>query len=141
MICVNKSFKTQALPGIAALVIEDYAPCAKLFSVLLRDAGARVRVAASAEEALRILGELTPELAPELIVLDLVLPRMGGLDLAQQLRENPRTKNAAIVAVSSSNAGDTERRATLAGCDGYLKKPVDTDTFAGTLATYLKGTP
>ena len=129
--------KSKILPGIAALVIEDYAPCAKLFSVLLRDAGASVRVASSAEEALRILGEQPLDL----IVLDLVLPRMGGLDIVQQLRENPGTRDAAIVAVSSSHGGDTERKAALAGCNGYIQKPVDTDTFAGTLASYLKGTP
>lgn len=117
------------------LIVEDDPLSARLLFFLLADAGCNVRVAGSAEAALAIL-TLFPARA---IVLDLVLPRMSGLLLARTLKTERSTCDIVIVAVSVLSGPDTERVALAAGCVAYVCKPIDTQTFAWTLACHLKG--
>jgi CheY-like chemotaxis protein len=127
--------RTRALRGRSVLLVEDDAASRKLEAVVLTDAGALVTAVDSAEEALAALGQRKAEV----IVLDLVLPKMGGLVLVEQLKADPATRDIVIIAVTSLNGPDAERVALRAGCAAYLKKPIDTQTFAATVARYLGG--
>lgn len=117
------------------LLVEDDAASRKLEAVLLTEAGALVTAVESAEEAITVLARRKPDV----VVVDLILPRMGGLVLVEQLKTDPATKDIVVVAVTSLNGGDAERVALRAGCAAYLKKPIDTQTFAATVASHLGG--
>jgi CheY-like chemotaxis protein len=121
------------LVGVPVLIVEDDPLSAKLTSIVLASEGAIVRIATSAEEALDTLREFLPRL----IVLDLVLPRMGGLLFAKAVKADDRHRDAFIVAVTAINGPETRRIAEESGCDGYVRKPIETETFARTLAIYL----
>jgi len=127
--------RAHPIRGRSVLLIEDDAASRKLEAVVLTDAGALVTAVDSAEEGLTALGQRKADV----IVLDLVLPKMGGLVLVEQLKADPATRDIVIIAVTSLNGPDVERVARRAGCAAYLKKPIDTQTFAATVGSYLEG--
>jgi len=124
----------ERLRGVPILVVEDDPPSAKLAALLLKQHGANVRIAPNAEEALKVLEHFHPRL----VVLDLVLPRMGGLLFAHQVKADPRFCDTVIVAATVINGPEVERVAREAGCAAYIRKPIDTETFAATLADCLE---
>lgn len=117
------------------LVVDDNAMNLKLVRFLLTKRGYRVRTAMSAGEALEALeAEL-----PALILMDLQLPGMDGLELTSRLRLNPALSQIPIVAVTASAMRGDEERALAAGCDGYVAKPIDTHTFPGIVEAHIAG--
>jgi CheY-like chemotaxis protein len=121
------------LAGLCVLVVEDDPASAKLVSILLAAEGADVHMASSAEDALERVGRF----APRLIVLDLVLPFMSGLLLAQRLKASPATRDIVIIAVTAFNGPETERLTRSAGCDAYVRKPIDVHSFARLVTTHI----
>jgi CheY-like chemotaxis protein len=121
------------LAGLCVLVVEDDPASAKLVSIVLAGEGAEVHTASSAEDALEHIGRF----APRLIVLDLVLPFMSGLLLAQRLKASPATRDSVIIAVTSFNGPEIERLTRSAGCDAYVRKPIDVHSFARLVATHM----
>jgi CheY-like chemotaxis protein len=111
---------------VTVLIVDDDAASAKLIAVLLHGDGCQTRIAGSAEEALALVRSEVPDA----IVLDLVLPMMSGLSLAQLLKATPSTKHVPIIAVSAFNGREAERVAYEAGCDVYVRKPIDALSFA-----------
>jgi two-component system, cell cycle response regulator DivK len=86
-------------------------------------------------------GRLGIELASkqkfDLILLDIQLPIMDGYTVAKELRDNPATRNIPIIAVTSyAMMGDREK-ALSAGCDGYLEKPINPETFVSEIERFL----
>lgn len=122
-----------ALQGVSVLLVEDDVPSARLAGIVLNKAGAIVRFAHTAEEALIALESFHPRL----IVLDLVLPKMGGLVFVQQLKADAATRSIVVVAVTSMNGSEAARVCLEAGCAAYIRKPIDIEHFAETLAQYL----
>lgn len=121
------------LRDVPVLVVEDDPASAKLLSFILEREGCHVRVATSAEEALTTMTTFRPRA----IVLDLVLPRMSGILLAEQLSARPEGHDLVIVAVSAFNGPEAVRVAEKAGCAAYVRKPIDVDTFPGLLRDLL----
>ncbi|HTQ03285.1 MAG TPA: response regulator [Polyangiaceae bacterium] len=115
--------------------MDDDAPSAKLVAVLLEAEGCEVRVVRSAEEALATVGSFAPRLA----IVDLLLPLMSGLLLAQRLKANPETAGVALVAVTAFNGRASERMARDAGFAGYTRKPIDPGSFVAFLIDCLRG--
>jgi CheY-like chemotaxis protein len=122
------------LNGVSILVVEDDPLSAKLAVLLLKQQGADVRVAPNAEQGLKILEEYHPRL----VVLDLVLPRMSGLLLAHFIKADERFARTILVAVTMISGPDVERVVSEAGCAAYIRKPIDTDTFAAIVAGCLE---
>ncbi len=103
------------------LLVED-APSLRLaFGRLLRLHGHDVREANDGVEAL----ECVPEFQPELVVTDLMMPRMGGIELIQRLRSTPDTATLPIVALTADASDQIGNRACQAGAAVLLTKPVD----------------
>ena len=102
---------------------------------ILTDAGAQVTAVPSAEEALVVLETWKPRL----VIVDLVLPRMGGLRFVEEVRRDAQYSSVTLVALTSLNSLHAERAALDAGCDAYLKKPIDPDELVGAIARVLKG--
>jgi len=118
----------------AILLIEDNEQNLYLETFLLEKSGYRVVAARSGTEGVA----LATEVQPDLILLDIQLPQMDGYAVAQALRQNPALKDVPIVAVTSyAMVGDRER-ALAAGCNGYIEKPINPDTFMSEIEKYLK---
>jgi len=116
------------------LVVDDQPANIKLILAILAGEGYQVSVAANATEAL----ESVKRAKPELILMDIHLPGLGGLELTRFLKSNPESRFIKIVATSAYGASVDERQILDAGCDGYLPKPIDTQTFANVIRRYLE---
>lgn len=115
------------------LLIEDNEQNRYLATFLLEEQGFTVIHAADGPTGLDLAGRERPDL----ILLDIQLPLMDGYAVARALRANPAVADVPIVAVTSyAMAGDREQ-AISAGCDGYLEKPIDPDTFVPDVTRYL----
>lgn len=117
------------------LVIEDHAPNATLVVDLLSFYGFRVSWAQDGEKGL----EMLKSDRPDLILMDIQMPKMDGYALTRQLKADEETKAIPIVALTAcAMVGDAER-ALAAGCDGYLTKPVNTRELPKTVKRFLQG--
>jgi two-component system, cell cycle response regulator DivK len=119
------------------LMVDDHPGNLKLLSFILEKLGYGVRLARDAEQALAILKEARPRL----ILMDLQLPGMDGLELTRRLKADPAYRDIPIVAVTASAMKGDERKAAAAGCDGYVTKPIDTRLVPGLVAQYLGPRP
>lgn len=115
------------------LLIEDNANNRYLVTFLLEAAGCEVLQACDGPSGLA----LAARAQPSLILLDIQLPGMDGYAVARALKGDAATAAVPIVAVTShAMAGDREA-ALEAGCDGYLTKPIDPDSFVDTVRRHL----
>ena len=115
------------------LYIEDNEQNLYLVAVLLERHGYQV---CSATDGLQGIA-MAAEERPDLILLDIQLPKMDGHTVARHLRSNPDLAAIPIVAVTSyAMAGDREK-ALAAGCNGYIEKPINPDTFMQQMECHL----
>ena len=121
------------MAGEPILVIDDNATNLKLVRVLLTEEGYAVRTAAHAEEALEVLAAFRPRV----ILMDLQLPGMTGLELTRRLKADPVHGRAKILAVTAYAMKGDEQRALAAGCDGYVTKPIDLAPLLAAIAAQL----
>ena len=119
------------------LVVDDNPDNLKLLVFLLRKNGYRVETATSAEDALVTLETFRPAL----ILMDIQLPGMDGLELTARLKASPATREIRIVAVTAYAMKTDEARSLAAGCDGYIAKPIDTRKLPGIVAAFLRADP
>jgi two-component system, cell cycle response regulator DivK len=119
------------------VLIEDNEQNLYLATFLLEKNGCKVVPARNGPEGIELAGRVLPDL----VVLDIQLPGMDGYAVARALRQHPALREVPIVAVTSyAMVGDRER--TLeAGCNGYLEKPINPDTFTSEIETFLKARP
>ncbi len=121
------------MAGEKILLIEDNKVNRRLAEFLLRSRGYQVREAATASEAFDMLKRERPDL----IVMDIQLPGMDGLEATRKLKQDPAMRDIPVIAVTSyAMAGDRER-ALAAGCIGYITKPIDKVIFIGEIADCL----
>jgi len=118
------------------LVIEDTPVNMELVTDLLEVAGYQVIQAETAETGI----ERAQAEHPDLILMDIGLPGMGGLTAAGILKRDQLTKDIPIIALTSHAMQDDEERIMAAGCDGYITKPIDTREFPKTVAGFI-GSP
>ena len=121
------------MPGEPILIVDDNAANLKLARVLLQGEGYAVRTAIDAEDALRQLSTFKPRL----ILMDIQLPGMDGLELTRRLKSDPGTKDIVIIALTAYAMKGDEEKARAAGCDGYVAKPVDTEALPRLIAQRL----
>jgi len=116
------------------LLVEDNPVNRRLAMFLLRSQDYQVREATSAQEAFEILK--TEQF--DLIVMDIQLPGMDGLEATTKLRGEPATAKIPVIAVTSyAMAGDRDK-ALAAGCSGYVTKPIDKTIFLAEINRHLK---
>jgi CheY-like chemotaxis protein len=115
------------------LVVDDNPQNLKLAKVILMADGYDVRTAVDAEDALHILDSF----APRLILMDLQLPRMDGLELTRRLKADPARRGTIIIALTAYAMKGDDEKALAAGCDGYMSKPIDTDALSKLVAEHL----
>lgn len=121
------------MAGDRILAVDDNPANLKLIEFLLDGEGYEIRTARDAEQALLIL----PEFRPRLILMDLQLPGMSGLELTRHLKAAPATQDVLILALTAFAMKGDEQRALDAGCDGYVAKPIDIETLPALIERYL----
>ena len=125
------------MPGTPILVVDDAPVNRKLIRLLLTHEGYDVRTAERAEDALEMLSNYRPEL----ILADIQLPGMNGLDMTRKVKANPLTSSIRVVALTACNMKDDRENALRAGCEDYISKPIDTATLASKLRLLLSRPP
>ncbi|HVL37513.1 MAG TPA: ATP-binding protein [Burkholderiales bacterium] len=126
--------RAAACGGRRLLVVDDNADNAESLALLFRLAGNEVRTAHDGVAALRAGAELRPDL----VVLDLGLPRMNGYDTCRAMRAEPWGREATIVALTGWGQEEDQRRCTEAGFDAHLLKPADPDALMRLLAAHRR---
>ena len=121
------------MSGATILVVDDHPTNLKLCKVMLSVDGYEVHTAADAEEALAMFDSVRPRL----ILMDLQLPGLDGLELTRRLKADPATRDIVVVALTAYAMQGDEQKALDAGCDGYIAKPIDTRLLAATVERYL----
>jgi len=115
------------------LVVEDNPLNRELVVDLLEGTGYTVL---QAEGGVGLL-ERVKAAQPGLILLDLQLPGLDGVTLARQLKTDPATREIPVLAMTAYARLEDQERAMAAGCDGYLRKPIDTQALLQTVARHL----
>ncbi len=103
------------------LVVDDDPDIARFVEVNLRSAGYDVSVASDGEQALDKAGTLRPDL----VLLDVMMPRIDGFEVAQRLRRNPQTANTSIIMLTAKALSTDKVLGLTAGADDYIIKPFD----------------
>ena len=115
------------------LIVEDDPKNMKLVRDLLQFAGYSTIEAYDGKEGI----ELAREKRPDLILMDLHLPVVGGIEAAQTLKKDPTTKDIPIVALTASAMAGDKEKVLEAGLDGYITKPINVRQFLEHVAEYL----
>ena len=118
------------------LIVDDNQQNLELLEVYLEDmAGVSVQTATDGINAMSKIAEDPPDL----ILLDIMMPRMSGFEVCKQLKSNPKTRDILVVMVTALNeTGDIER-ASECGADDYLSKPIDRRALVNLVKTLLAG--
>jgi CheY-like chemotaxis protein len=121
------------MPGERILIVDDNPTNLKLVAYLMKANGYEVLTALDAESALE---QIRSE-HPRLILMDLQLPGVDGLELTRRLKADPATRDIAIIAVTAYAMKGDQERAREAGCDDYVTKPIDTRALPAIVARQL----
>jgi CheY-like chemotaxis protein len=122
------------VPDQPLLLIDDSPENLRLEGFLLKSEGLPIRTAETAEQALELLGIGKFSL----VLVDIQLPGMDGLELTRQIRNTPDLASLPVVAVTAYSMPGDEERIREAGCDGYISKPINTRLFVTTVRAYLQ---
>jgi two-component system cell cycle response regulator DivK len=117
------------------LIVEDNDKNLKLVRDILQVKGHATVEAGTAEDGIRIAGERKPDL----ILMDIQLPGMNGIDALGVLRSEPATARIPVIAVTASVMQQDRKHITEAGFDAYLGKPLDLKEFLATVKRVLEG--
>ena len=117
------------------LIVDDNPTNMKLVAYLVRSKGYDVDTASDAEAALAAIAANRPDV----ILMDLQLPGIDGLELTRRLKADPATKDISIIAVTAYAMKGDQEKALEAGCDDYVTKPIDTRALPELIARHAKG--
>jgi twitching motility two-component system response regulator PilH len=120
------------------LVIEDSVTQREMISNLLRGSGLTVIEASDGVEALDKIKDNLPDL-PDLVVLDIVMPRMNGYEVCRRLKADPKTQHVPVVMCSSKGEEFDRYWGMKQGADAYVAKPFQPTELVGTVKQMLRG--
>jgi two-component system cell cycle response regulator DivK len=117
------------------LLIEDNEQNRYLVTFLLEQKGYTIAAAVDGRRGL----DLAATMHPSVILLDIQLPAMDGYAVARALRQMPHLSTVPVVAVTSYAMPGDREKALEAGCDGYIEKPINPDSFVDEVEIFLAG--
>jgi CheY-like chemotaxis protein len=123
------------MAGERVLVVEDNEKNMRLVRDVLRATGYAPLEASSGEEAIA----LATESPPTLVLMDIQLPGMDGVEALRRLREDERTARIPVLALTAQAMEGDRERFLAAGFDGYLSKPVNVADLIATVKRYCEG--
>jgi len=115
------------------LIVEDNPRNLRLLTMILRDKGYNLLQATDGEEALA----MAREERPDLIIMDIQLPKIDGLEVTRRLRQTPGLSQTPIVAITAYAMRGDREKAIEAGCDTYVLKPINTRQLPGLVVEVL----
>ncbi len=115
------------------LIVEDNELNMKLFNDLLQAHGYDTLQTKDGREVIA----LTEEHKPDLILMDIQLPKISGLEITRQIKDNDDLKDIPVIAVTAFAMKGDEERIMNGGCDGYIAKPISVPTFLETVGSFL----
>lgn len=121
------------MAGEPILIVDDTPVNLKLTRILLVNEGYKVLTAGSAEEAL----ELLKSYRPRLVLADIQLPGIDGLEFTRRIKQDESTRDIIVVALTAFAMKGDEQKAIDAGCDGYITKPIDTRALGARIREHL----
>lgn len=116
------------------LIVEDNEMNMRLFSDLLTMKKYKVIECLEGKKALN----LAKKNKPDLILMDIQMPEISGLEVTAQIRKTPAIAHTKIIAISAFAMKGDEERILQAGCDAYISKPISIPLFFETVEKYLK---
>jgi len=116
------------------LIVEDSPPNMRLIEMTLRLKGYELLEATDGEEALN----MAISQKPDLIIMDLNLPKVSGLEVTKRLRQMPAFNHIPIIAVTAHAMKGDKEKIIEAGCDAYLPKPINTHQLPRVVAEMLR---
>ncbi len=117
------------------LIVEDEPKSLKLVRDLLQASGYKTIEATDGKQGV----DLAKAKKPDLILMDIQMPEMDGLEATRILKADATTRNIPVLALTAYAMKDDEERIFQAGCDGYITKPFDIKELLKTIAEYLWG--
>lgn len=123
--------------GQLVLVVEDYQDAREMYAAYLQFSGYRVAEATNGLEAI----EKTHELMPDIILMDLALPKMDGWEATRRLKLDERTRHIPIVALTGHALAGHAEGARQAGCDSFVTKPCLPDALVAEIQRMLAARP
>ena len=120
--------------GERVLIVDDNPTNLKLVAYLVKANGYEVDTAADADAAVAAIAANRPRV----ILMDLQLPGIDGLELTRRLKADPATRDIKVIAVTAYAMKGDEEKAFAAGCDHYVTKPIDTRALPELIAKYAK---
>jgi two-component system cell cycle response regulator DivK len=133
-LAIDRSAPQKATPR-TVLIVEDNEINMKLFDALLQAKGFNVLKARDGTQGV----ELARQHRPDLIIMDVQLPGMSGLDAAKLIKDDSALKTIPIVAVTAFAMKGDEERIRDAGCDDYIAKPITPIDFLKTIESHING--
>jgi PAS domain S-box-containing protein len=133
----RESLPSPANRRLKVLVVDDNVDLVQMLQVAIQDMGHEVRNALDGRSA--ISAALSYQ--PDVILLDLGLPIVSGLDVARELRRHPETKHTGLVALTGWGQEEDRRNTSEAGFDYHLTKPTAPEELEGVLATFATSRP
>jgi CheY-like chemotaxis protein len=103
------------------LLVEDNEDNRRIYATILAHAGYRVLEATDGEEGI----SMAEQHLPEMILMDVSIPKINGWEATRLLKANPRTSGIPIVALTAHALASDREKAMDAGCDGYIPKPAE----------------
>ena len=132
-----RSEKSMDASAKTVLIVEDNELNMKLFHDLLEAHGYRTVGTRNGIEAL----ELARQHHPDLILMDIQLPEVSGLEVTKWLKDDAQLKSIPVVAVTAFAMKGDEEKIREGGCEAYVSKPISVVSFLQTIDGFLKGTP
>jgi PAS domain S-box-containing protein len=120
-------------PTYRVLVVEDRESNRRLLANMLEPLGFEVRQASNGVEAVQMWGEFEPHL----ILMDILLPLMDGLEATKRIKASPKAKDTAIIALTASAFEEDRERVLSGGCDDFVRKPFHPHEIYSILAKHL----
>ncbi|GAB4028885.1 MAG: response regulator [Elusimicrobiota bacterium] len=117
------------------LLIEDNCQNSYMVSYLLGKNDCKVISASDGPAGIK----MAEKYIPDLILLDIQLPGMDGYSVARELKASSTLKKIPIIAITSHAMAGDRQKAFSAGCDGYIEKPINPDSFVEEIEKYFKG--
>ena len=115
------------------LIVEDNPLNMRLIEMVLKANSYTLLKATDGEEAL----DIATRERPDLVLMDIRLPKVSGLEVARRLKENPALSHIPIIALTAHAMKGDKEKATEAGCDSYLSKPINTRQLPRLVADML----
>ena len=109
------------MPNSRILIADDNVPNVELLEAYLADVDCEIAIAYDGQETL----EQVARFQPDLILLDIMMPKLSGFEVCKKVKQDPATRNVMVLMVTALNEPGDIERAVAAGCNDFLSKPIN----------------